>query len=469
MSNKKRRKRYNNQGNWFSCLSKGKKIAFCISISVICIFVAAVIFVALKFSKLDTKKIEKENIIINDLPEEVGEGFTNFALFGGDSRTGELEEGVRTDAIIVASLNNATKEVKLVSVYRDTLLDLKNGRINKCNGAYSAGGPEQAINMLNMNLDLDIQKYVTVDFKAVAETIDLLGGIEVDVSEEEVKATNEYIGETARVAGKKVVWVPHSGLQTLDGVQATTYARIRKGVGDDYARTERQRLVIEKMAEKALKSDLGTINRIIDKIFPTISTNLTLPEILSYAKSFTKYRIGETQGFPLDQSGAILSGKGSCIIPVTLESNVQKLHEFLYGTVDYQPSSKVVSISNAIQAEVGSRTPDPEPVYDRNTTPNYQGEDYEDNSETDNQTQEPAAPKPKPTPKPEPTPEPTPNQIRNRPRLHRTRERNRLTRNQSLTRSRNQPRQIRGESQLSQVVKSRLIREHQLIREQVYK
>lgn len=203
MLNKRRRRRCRKSGNWFSRLSMGKKVAVCICGLLICLLTFGVIFVSSKFGKMETKKIKKENIIINELPEEVGEGYTNFALFGGDSRTGELEEGVRTDAIIIASLNNATKEIKMVSVYRDTLLDLSKGRINKCNGAYSEGGPEQAINMLNMNLDLDIQKYVTVDFKAVAETIDLLGGIEIDVSEAEVKATNEYIRETARVAREK--------------------------------------------------------------------------------------------------------------------------------------------------------------------------------------------------------------------------------------------------------------------------
>ncbi len=360
---KKRRRRRQKKGNWFTRLSMKKRVAICVAGVLLLLIAAVVIFVASKFAKMNTETIEPDDIIINDLPDEVGKGYTNVALFGGDSRTGQLGKGARTDAIIVVSLNNATKEVKMVSIYRDTLLDTANGKIQKCNAAHSAGGPQQAINMLNMNLDLDIQKYVTVDFKAVSDVVDLVGGIEVDVSEAEMKATNLYIPETARVAGKKANYISHPGLQTLDGVQATTYARIRKGVGDDYQRTVRQRLVIEKVAQKVMKSDLKTLNSIIDKVFPAISTNFTMAEILSYAKDITKYKIGESQGFPKEKTSATIPGKGSCVIPVTLKSNVQALHEFLYGTVDYQPSAKVNSISSQIQSLVGERKPDGDVPY----------------------------------------------------------------------------------------------------------
>ena len=232
------------------------------------------------------------------------------ALFGGDSRTGQLEKGVRTDTIIVASLNNKTKEIKMVSVYRDTLLDIGDGTLQKCNAAYSFGGPEQAINMLNRNLDLDIQNYVTVDFGIVAEVIDQLGGVEIDVKEEEVQYINEFIDETGAVAGKEVNYVQNGGPQLLDGVQATTYARIRSTAGGDFTRTERQRLVIEKMVEKIKQSDLGTINNIIDEVFPSISTNFTVAEILSYAKDFAKYTLGENSGFPFEKTTDTISRVG---------------------------------------------------------------------------------------------------------------------------------------------------------------
>lgn len=352
---KRRHRRGRRKKNWFLRLSGPKKAAVCLGAMVLALLASGVVYAASKLNQIDTQEIPQENIVINQEAEAAGEGYTNVALFGGDSRTGELEKGVRTDTIIVASLNNKTKEIRMVSVYRDTLLDIGDGTLQKCNAAYSFGGPEQAINMLNRNLDLDIQKYVTVDFGIVADVIDLLGGVEIDVKEEEVQYINEFIDETGQVAGKEVNYVQSGGTQVLDGVQATTYARIRSTAGGDFTRTERQRTVIEKMVEKIKQSDLGTINSIIDEVLPTISTNFTSAEILSYAKDFAKYTLGENAGFPFDKTTDTVSGLGSIVIPVSLTSNVQQLHEFLYGTTDYTVSSEVSSISGAIVSRVGER------------------------------------------------------------------------------------------------------------------
>ena len=201
---------------------------------------------------------------------------------------------------------------------------------------------------LNKNLDLNIQKYVTVSFSVVADIVDMLGGIYLYVTPEEAAAVNGYIVETARVCGKEANFLKWGGHQTLDGVQATTYARIRKGVGDDYGRTARQRLVIEKIFEKMLESDIGTINKIIDVVLPQVSTNLTNAEIMSYAAGVFGYSIGDNTGFPFKSNTANVDRRGSCVYATTLQSNVAQLHEFLYGTVDYQPSSTVKNISNEI-------------------------------------------------------------------------------------------------------------------------
>lgn len=356
---RRKAKRKNRFVLWYKKLSKKKKALLITGIIMLCLLLALVIYVSSIFGKLNTEKIDKDDIFVNEeLDVSVGVGYTNFVLFGGDSRSGEVKRNLNTDSIIIVSLNNETKEVKMVSVYRDTLLDLTNGKIKKCNSAYSNGGATMAINMLNMNLDLDIQKYVTVDFSAVVDLVDMVGGIEVDVSEKEYKEVNKYIDETGSVAGKKAVHLTHGGVQTLDGVQATTYARIRKNVGDDFARTERQRLVIQKVVEKAMKSDFATINKIIDKLFPRIATNFTLAEIVSYAKDFKKYTFGDTTGFPFEKGSGTIPGRGSSVFPITLKSNVSELHKFLYGTEDYQPSSKVVEISGEIAAIVGNRKAD---------------------------------------------------------------------------------------------------------------
>ena len=357
MAKRRHRRGRRKKGNWFSRLTIGKKIGVCLGGLILALASSGVVYVAAKLGQLDTQEIPKEDIIINDGVEQLaslGEGYLNVALFGVDSREGDLEKNTRTDCIIVASLNKETKEIKMASVYRDTLLDLSEGTLQKCNAAYSFGGPKQAINMLNMNLDLDIQNYVTVDFGVVAEVVDLLGGL--DIKEEEVEPLNKFVYETGQVAGKEAHFVGGSGIQHLDGVQATTYARIRSTAGGDFTRTERQRLVIEKIVEKMMKSDLATINKIIDEVFPTISTNFTMTEILSYAKYFNQYKLGENTGFPIDKATDTISGLGSIVIPVSLEDNVKKLHEFLFGTEEgYTPSDKVQSISNKIVARVGQK------------------------------------------------------------------------------------------------------------------
>ena len=354
MSGKRRRRR---RKNWFMRLSVAKKAALCIGGVLICLAASGVIYVAAKLNKIDTdNSMKSDDIVVNKEAEISAEGYTNVALFGIDSREGDLDKGSRTDCLIVASLDNKTKEVRLASVYRDTLLDIGDGELQKCNAAYSFGGPTQAINMLNKNLDLNIQDYVTFDFAAVAKAIDALGGVEIDVKEEEVQYLNKFLGETARVAGTEAHEVTKSGKQLLDGTQATTYARIRSTAGGDFTRTERQRLVIEKMAEKLQQSKLTTINNIIDEILPTIKTSFSATDILAYAKDFAKYKIADSTGFPFDKTTDTISGLGSIVIPVTLESNVQKLHEFFYSNETYTTSADVLSNSAAVTERVGNRS-----------------------------------------------------------------------------------------------------------------
>lgn len=362
---RKRRRRRERRKSWFGRLSMGKRIGVVLAGVLICLMMSGVVFVAAKLGRLDTQEIKTEDIVVNKEAEKAGKGYTNFAVFGIDSRSGELEKGTRSDTIIIASLNNKTKEVRMVSVYRDTLLNVGNGEIAKCNAAYSYGGPTQAINMLNENLDLNIQDFVTVDFAAVAEAIDLLGGVEIDIQPEEIRPMNKYISETARVADKEGNLIQEAGLQQLDGVQATTYARIRSTAGGDFKRAERQRTVIEKIVEKVQKSDLATINKMIDELLPTIKTSLSAAEILSYAKSFTEYKLCESSGFPSAKTTDTISGLGSVVIPVTLEDNVLELHKFLYTDVEeageeeenYQPSEDVMRVNDKIVSLVGPRTP----------------------------------------------------------------------------------------------------------------
>lgn len=378
-----RRRARAKKGNWFTRMKMWQRVLLIVACVLFCAVFGAVAYVYAKWSKIDTQEIKAEDIVINEevkMNKEVdlGDGYTNVALFGVDSRDGNLGEGNRTDCIIVASLNNETKEIKMVSVYRDTLLDLSEGTYQKCNAAYSYGGPVLAINMLNMNLDLDIQDYVTVDFGAIADAIDLLGGVDIEVTEEELPYINQYIPETANSAGKSANYLSSAGLQTLDGTQATTYARIRSTAGGDFTRTERQRLVIEKMFEKAKSADLGTLNAIIDKVFPQVSTSFTLQEILTYATAYSEYKLVGNMGFPQDNYMDLLSGLGSVVVPDDLVSNVTKLHEFLFGTTGYTPSSTVQTVNSNIAYTVSSAQSSGESYDDGSGT--YDDSGYTDGS-----------------------------------------------------------------------------------------
>ncbi len=294
------------------------------------------------------------NSTIDEGTVEAMSGYTNIALFGLDTRkAGQLGKGNRSDTMIIASINNDTKEVKLVSVYRDTYLDLTNGKYNKANGAYSGGGPNQAVAMLQKNLDLDLDGYVSVDFAALTETVDLLGGVMIDVDEEELKHLNNYTEETSEVTGVKTNKLTAPGYQLLDGVQATSYCRIRYTAGDDFKRTERQREVIMELVNKAKTIDISKINEIIDEVFPMVATDYTNKELLEMAPRMITYDIVDTVGFPFDKETGSVSGKGSCVIPVNLADNVRQLHEYLFGNYSYTPSSEVQEISSKITADTG--------------------------------------------------------------------------------------------------------------------
>lgn len=343
----------------FASWSLGKKIGAILGGTVALVATAGAVILASKLSKIETVKLDPEELSVSEEARERGTGYLNVALFGVDSREGDMEEDTRSDTIMIASLNRETLEVKISSVYRDTMLEQKDGTLNKANAAYAFGGPEDAVAMLNRNLDMDIEHYVTVNFDALIDVIDAVGGVEIDVQEEEISYICGYAMEIMDVTGRVSPGVTEPGLQTLNGVQATAYARIRYTAGDDFKRAERQRDVLTKIVGKLQNASLSQINKIIDKVFPEVSTNFTLAEILEYAKDAFDYQLGETVGFPFDKSTDTLSNIGSVVIPVTLEDNVKKLHEFFYGDAEgYTPSSTVTSISSKIVSKAGDREAD---------------------------------------------------------------------------------------------------------------
>ncbi|MCH5333355.1 MAG: LCP family protein [Agathobacter sp.] len=299
----------------------------------------------IEFHNLDSSEAGINTDLAEDTIKTMGR-YTNIALLGLDNRSGNQYNTGRADTIMIASIDNKTKKVKLVSVFRDTCLCI-DGQYRKANSAYAKGGPKQVVQMLNSNLDLNITEYVCVDWAAMVEVIDALGGLDLEITDAERKQINKYKKDIDKVTGLTTPEVTKSGLVHLDGTQATSYARLRKLAGDDFKRASRQRIVLQAMLEKAKKADIGTLLAIVNSVVDDISTSLTLDQLLGLAKSVRSYSLVSTTGFPFALTTKIIQG-GDMVIPGDLSTNVVKLHEYLFGTVDYQPSKTVTEISNSI-------------------------------------------------------------------------------------------------------------------------
>lgn len=349
--------------------SKNKRtkiLLFIVEIFVLLLMVV-VLYGVLKTEKVGKVEIPEEDIVINQEVEKALEnsgsgethkmkGYRNIALFGVDSTTGELTKNTRSDSIMIASINMDTGECKLVSVYRDTYLNLSNDSYNKCNAAYAKGGPKMAINMLNMNLDLNITDFVTVGFAGLTDTIDALGGIMIDVDEAELQHINSYQICMAEDLKRSYTPVTTSGYQLLDGLQATAYCRIRYTAGDDFKRAERQREVLMAIADQAKTASPTTLNTIANDVFGEVYTSLDISEILELLGDISKYEIVDESGFPEETMRATgtIGSKGSCVVPVSLDENVQWLHEFLFNEQGYTPSAAVQEYSNKIKSDTGA-------------------------------------------------------------------------------------------------------------------
>ncbi len=327
----------------------------------------AVVIVALfgitQWDKLQKPLFSKNDVQTNEIDESVlnaMKGYSTYALFGVDARDQEqLDKGNRSDTIMLVSVNHDTGEIRIVSVYRDTYLCVSDDYdYGKINGAYNTGGALNAINMLNKNLDLDIDGYVTVNWYALAKTIDLLGGVQVNIDEAIIDSPkgnmlNGYILETAEGTGIPTPGIDTPGVHNLTGVQAVAYSRIRYIKGGDYTRTEHQREIIGLMLEKAKRMSFSQLKSIANEVFPNIQTNIDLVEALSIAKYAAKYNITMGDGFPFEKTTLKMDG-ADCVIPMNLEYNVAQLHEALYDSGEsYVTSSEVSALSREIERATG--------------------------------------------------------------------------------------------------------------------
>ncbi len=353
-----------------------KALLFFAELVVLCVVVVAW-YIVDKFSKLEIQEIDREAIDLVIAPEvkanETLKGYTNYLLLGTDARDNSLEalnktgEG-NTDAIIIASLNNDTKEVKLVSVYRDTLLMVPaSGKFNdtyrKATEAFFYSGVEATISMVNLNLDLNITDYVMVNFEALIRIVDAMGGVDLEITEDELYWLNEYLRDTGLNTGRTYTTVPNSGMVHLDGIQATAYCRIRYADGTlDYGRAERQRKIISLIFEKAKKMNITQLTNAINGVLDNVVTSVPASEILSMVPSVFDFSLVDQTGFPFEKFGSMKKvpelNIADPVFAMTLESNVSELHKYLFGVDNYEPTSRIKDISAYLQA-----------LYDKNYYP----------------------------------------------------------------------------------------------------
>lgn len=395
---------------------KGKKlklwqmILIAVLVIVIGVGIGAYIYANHMLDKLDKVDVKREDLGIVDV-----DGYVNILLMGVDSRDMKDTKGSRTDAIILISLEEKTNKVKLTSIYRDTLLKMGDSkRYDKTTHAYAYGGPKETVKTLNQAMDINIDKFVVINWKTVVDMIDAAGGITLNIEDYEIEEMNGCTEETAKVVGKKdykIVTKP--GKQKIDGCQAVGYGRMRYGVGDDFKRAERMRTVIEVLLKKLKTSTPKTIDKVLNAALPLIKTNIDKTDIMSLVARVPKYKIKTSEGFPYYLTGGMIDGI-YYVIPDTLEKNVIELHKRVFNRPGYVPSQKSITISNKIETLAGSGNYeiDPTVVPPKESAPASEEVPKEKDSQQQETNDKPVTPdntsKPEPAPKPAPDPSPAP-------------------------------------------------------------
>ena len=306
--------------------------------------------------KMQHIDVDENSIEVNEGVEESLKGYRTIALFGVDSREDQLETGTRSDCIILAILDQENKKVKLVSVYRDTYVKINengNTRLDKLTHAYAYGGAALSMSTINSNLDLNIKEFATVNFNSLVDIVNAVNGVNIAIETDEIKYINDYIDANNQILKTNSSHITKTGTQNLDGVQALAYARIRYMSGGDYKRTERMRTVLTAIVNKAKKMSVSQLNSLAKTILPKVYTNISSNEVISLLPTLATYSITESIGWPYETKGITLDRWYG--VPVTLESNVEKLHKEVYGDENYSVSSKVKEISEEIIKKTGYR------------------------------------------------------------------------------------------------------------------
>lgn len=335
MENKKRRSSKNNNSK-----KKNRKIIIISSIIGLLLLIGAGAFgyVYNMLGQVKTADLDRSNAatgINNDIldrinGEDPNKDVTNIALFGLDTRDPDVNG--RSDAIMIASIDKKHDKIKISSIMRDLYVDVPGKGKTKITHAYAYGGAQLAIKTLNENFQLNIKDYVTVDFFGLEKIIDRLGGVTIDVRQEEIKYINSYMNEVANIEKRTVPTITQAGKLNLNGIQAVAYTRIRY-VGNDYERTERQRKVLTAMFNKIQSAGLTKYPGIVSSVLPFVSTSMVKTDILSTGTGvFTSgIRTIDQMRYPID-------GKGETINKVYyLVADIKKvadqMHKYIYEDI----------------------------------------------------------------------------------------------------------------------------------------
>lgn len=383
-----------------------QKILIALAVLVVGVGVGAFIYANNMLDKLDKVDVDKDKLGIVNV-----DGYINFLIMGVDSRDMDDSKGSRTDALILVSLEEKTNKLKLTSIYRDTMLKMGDSKkYDKITHAFAYGGAKDTIKSLNQAMDLDIDKFVVINWKTVVDMVNAAGGVTLDIEDYEINEMNRCVEETASVVGDgKYTPITRAGKQTVDGYQAVGYGRMRHGVGDDIKRTERMRTVIEALLKKLKKSSPKKIDKVLKTTMPLIKTNIKKGDIFSLATRIPQYKIVKSESFPYKYTGGMIDG-AYYLIPDTLKSSTIEFHKKVFGQKGYKPSSKAISISNRIEEIAGGSNyiVDPSVVPPKSEEPENKPDVEKPDEKPDNNNEPDKNPDVTPQPSPEPQPEQPP-------------------------------------------------------------
>ena len=290
-----------------------------------------------------TKNLPKTEVVVantNDKPKadnpedkfQEQSGITNILLIGTDARV--LSEEARSDSMVIMTIDDNNKNIKLTSLMRDTYVDIKGHSPQKINAALQLGGPELLMDTIQRNFHIKLDKYLLVNFQGFEGLVDSIGGLDINVKKIEIDEINKFIGETDKVKSPPLT---HDGLQHLDGQQALSYSRIRHVGNGVYERDERQRTVLTLIADKLKDTSFFQYPNVLSKLLPCFKTNIEPATLLNYAYTASKFKpmtINQLQ-MPVTELSWGGTYKGSWVFLMDKEQNQQILNDFIFKNKMY--------------------------------------------------------------------------------------------------------------------------------------